>query len=99
MARPRTKAGVMMGKTDSGPRRCRVQSRLRDSKRAKAKPRLVEIPPTITARNRLFRSAPRPRASMVRKERLGGSGGVQVNVRVVAASNRDLEAAAGRNEF
>jgi DNA-binding NtrC family response regulator len=32
-------------------------------------------------------------------ERLGGSGGVQVNVRVVAASNRDLEAAAGRNEF
>ena len=32
-------------------------------------------------------------------ERLGGSGGVPVNVRVVAASNRDLEAAAGRNEF
>jgi DNA-binding NtrC family response regulator len=32
-------------------------------------------------------------------ERLGGSGGVQVNVRVVAASNRDLESAAGRNEF
>ncbi len=32
-------------------------------------------------------------------ERLGGSGGVQVNVRVVAASNRDLEAAAARNEF
>ena len=32
-------------------------------------------------------------------ERLGGSGGVPVNVRVVAASNRDLEAAAARNEF
>jgi DNA-binding NtrC family response regulator len=32
-------------------------------------------------------------------ERLGGAGGVQVNVRVVAASNRDLEAAAGLNEF
>jgi DNA-binding NtrC family response regulator len=32
-------------------------------------------------------------------ERLGGSGGIQVNVRVVAASNRDLEAAAARNEF
>ncbi|MGH9492783.1 MAG: sigma-54-dependent transcriptional regulator [Terriglobales bacterium] len=32
-------------------------------------------------------------------ERLGGSGGIQVNVRVIAASNRDLEAAAGRNEF
>jgi DNA-binding NtrC family response regulator len=32
-------------------------------------------------------------------ERLGGSGGVPVNVRVVAASNRDLETAAGRNEF
>jgi DNA-binding NtrC family response regulator len=32
-------------------------------------------------------------------ERLGGSGGIQVNVRVVAASNRDLEAAAARNQF
>jgi DNA-binding NtrC family response regulator len=32
-------------------------------------------------------------------ERLGGSGGIQVNVRVVAASNRDLEGAAERNEF
>ncbi len=32
-------------------------------------------------------------------ERLGGSGGIQVNVRVVAASNRDLEAAAVHNQF
>ena len=32
-------------------------------------------------------------------ERLGGSGGIQVDVRVVAASNRDLEGAAGRQEF
>ena len=66
MARPKTKAGVMIGRVDSGPKRRRVGKVLRDSSNANAKPRTVETTPTMTARNRLLRSAPRPRASMTR---------------------------------